>query len=84
MATSEAQPIYRRRAGTAERVNAEGRTHRTLNALAVRGFREVHTWVLWVALAHNLLRAMEMVPHQMMQTGRRGDRLPIASTARAA
>jgi hypothetical protein len=65
MATPDAQPIYRGRAGTAERVHAEGRVHRTLNALAVRGLHKVHTWVLWVALAHNLIRAMEMVPHQM-------------------
>jgi transposase len=65
MATPEAQSIYQARAGTAERVNAEGRMHRTLNALAVRGLQKVHTWVLWVALAHNLLRAMEIVPHQM-------------------
>jgi len=66
MATPEAQTVYRARAGTAERVNADGRTHRTLNALAVRGLKKVHTWVLWVALAHNLMRAMEILPHQMM------------------
>jgi len=66
MATAEAQTTYQARAGTAERVNADGRTHRTLNALGVRGLRKVHAWVLWVALAHNLMRAMEIIPHQMM------------------
>lgn len=65
MATPEAQAIYQARAGTAERINADGRGHRTLNALAVRGLRKVHTWVLWVALAHNLMRVMDLVPHQM-------------------
>ena len=65
MATPEAHTIYQARAGTAERVNADGRTHRTLNALAVRGLHKVHTGALWIALAHNLMRMMEIVPHQM-------------------
>jgi transposase len=66
METADAQTVYKTRAGTAERINADGRTHRTLAAMAVRGLTKVHTWVLWVALAVNVMRAMEIIPHQMM------------------
>lgn len=65
MTTEEAQQIYRARSATAEWVNADARTHRTLTAIPVRGLRKVHTWTLWIALAHNMLRAMEIVPHLM-------------------
>lgn len=66
MGTAAAQRLYQTRAGTAERINADGRVHRTLNGVAVRGLRKVHSWVLWVALAMNVMRAMEIIPHQMM------------------
>ena len=66
MATDEAKTIYKARAATAEWVNADTRTHRTLGPLLVRGLVKVHTWVLWVALAHNMMRALGIVPHQMM------------------
>jgi len=65
MATAEAKAIYKARAATAEWVNADTRTHRTLGPLLVRGLVKVHTWVLWVALAHNMMRALGIVPHQM-------------------
>jgi len=65
MATDEAKTIYKARGATAEWVNADARTHRTLGRVLVRGLAKVHTWVLWVALAHNMLRTMEMVPHLM-------------------
>ena len=65
MATDEAKTLYKARAATAEWVNADARTHRTLDRLLVRGLMKVHTWVLWVALAHNLIRTMELVPHLM-------------------
>ena len=29
------------------------------------GCAKVHTWALWIALAHNMLRTMEIVPHLM-------------------
>ena len=57
--------IYKARAATAEWVNADARTHRTLGQLLVRGLTKVHTWALWIALAHNMLRTMEIVPHLM-------------------
>lgn len=66
METDAAKTEYRRRGAIAERLNADARTHRTLGRLLVRGLTKVHTVVLWVALAHNLVRAMEIVPHQMM------------------
>jgi transposase len=66
MATPEAQTVYRVRAATAERLNADTRVHRGLNAVPVRGLSKVHSWALWAALAFNLLRVMEIVPHQMM------------------
>jgi len=66
MATDEAKALYRARAATAEWVNADTRTHRTLGPLLVRGVNKVHTWVLWIALAHNMMRAMGIVPHLMM------------------
>jgi transposase len=65
MSTPEAQHVYKARAATAEWVNADGRTHRTLAAIPVRGLRKVHTWALWIALAHNMIRLLDIVPHLM-------------------
>ncbi len=65
MQTPEAKMIYRDRASTAEWTNADARTHRTLNHLPVRGLTKVHTWALLAALAHNMLRLTEIVPHLM-------------------
>ena len=66
MATDEAKALYRARAATAEWVNADTRTHRTLGPLLVRGVEKVRTWVLWIAVAHNMMRTMGIVPHRMM------------------
>lgn len=57
MATEDAKTIYKARAATAEWVNADTRTHRTLSAFPVRGLEKVHSCALWVAVTHNLLRA---------------------------
>lgn len=65
MATPDAQQIYRARAATAEWVNADARAHRTLTAIPVRGLAKVHTWALWIALAHNMVRTLDIVPHLM-------------------
>ena len=65
MSTPEAQQLYHQRAATAEWVHADARTHRTLRTIPVRGLRKVHTWALWIALAHNMLRLMDIVPHLM-------------------
>jgi transposase len=65
MGTEAAKQVYKQRAAVAEWVHADGRTHRTLTQLGVRGRQKVHAWVLWAALAHNMLRTMEIVPHLM-------------------
>jgi hypothetical protein len=66
MQTDAAKQQYRQRGAVAERINADVRTHRTLGRLLVRGQRKVLSCVLWVALAHNMMRTMEIVPHLMM------------------
>lgn len=65
MASAEGRQVYKTRGATAEWVNADGRTHRVLNHIPVRGTVKVLTWALWIALAHNLMRTMELVPHLM-------------------
>lgn len=65
MQAPAAQTLYRQRGAVAERRHADAGTHRTLRQLSVRGLPKVHTWVLWIALAHNLVRAMDLVPHLM-------------------
>jgi transposase len=59
MGTSTAQRIYKLRAATAECINAIAR-HRGLQQFRVRGLGKVRAVVLWFALAHNLLRAVEL------------------------
>lgn len=66
MASDAAKTQYRVRSATAERINADAKTHRALRVIPVRGLVKVHTWALWAALAINVLRVMEIVPHQMM------------------
>lgn len=66
MPTEEAKAQYRWRGAIAERIHADVRTHRTLNRIVVRGLANVQTCALWIALAHNMMRAQEIVPHQMM------------------
>jgi hypothetical protein len=56
MATVEAQEIYRERAEYSEHVNADVKTHRTLDRMLVRGANKVLSVALWNALAYNVLR----------------------------
>lgn len=65
MATDEAKALYKQRAPVAEGTNADACTHRTLGHIVVRGLAKVQSCALWVALAINVLRAMEIVPHEM-------------------
>lgn len=65
MATDDAKARYRIRAATAERVNADTKGHRAMRRVPVRGLPKVHTWALWVAVAVNTMRAMDIVPHLM-------------------
>jgi transposase len=61
MASEEAKQTYKLRAATAECVNAQAR-NRGLQRLPVRGLPKVRCVVLLFALAHNLMRAVALVP----------------------
>lgn len=65
MATVEGKTRSKVRSATAERIYADARTYRAFRVLPVRGLAKVHTWALWTALAINVLRVLEIVPHQM-------------------
>ena len=55
MGTASAQGIYRKRAATAECVNALARM-RGFRRLGVRGLEKAKAVLLWIAPAHNLMR----------------------------
>ena len=59
MGTPAAHRIYKLRAATVECINAIAR-NRGLQQFGVRGLDKVRAVVLWFALAHNLLRAVEL------------------------
>ena len=61
MGTDEAKAIYRRRAATAECVNAQAR-NRGLQQFLVRGVKKVTCVMLLFALAHNLMRMVALTP----------------------
>ena len=57
MGTAEARELYKRRAATAECVNAIAR-NRGLQRFGVRGPDKARAIALWFALAHNLMRTL--------------------------
>jgi transposase len=59
MAGAEAKAIYKERAATAECVNAQAR-NRGLIQLRVRGRLKAKAIALWHALAHNLMRSVQL------------------------
>lgn len=61
MATDEAKAIYKKRAATAECVNAQAR-NRGLQQFRVRGLAKVKCVMLLFALAHNLIRTAALAP----------------------
>jgi transposase len=65
MQTAEAKTQYRARAGIIERRFADLRRHRGFTHLLVRGLTQVHTIALWMALAQNAMRTMEILPRLM-------------------
>jgi transposase len=65
MATEPSQALYRQRGAIVERTNGDVHTHRTLDHFRVRGLPNVLCCALWVALALNLMRTMEIVPYLM-------------------
>lgn len=62
MQTDEAKEIYKQRAPTIERVNADVRTYRTMDRMLVRGTRKVLCVALWNALVLNLMRGFALAP----------------------
>jgi transposase len=56
MQTPAAKVMYKQRAPTSERPNADLRTHRTLDRMLVRGVAKVSCIALWNVLAYNVLR----------------------------
>ncbi len=55
MQTDEAKEIYKQRAPTSERPNAEFQERFGLRSFAVRGLRRVRCVALWTALAYNVI-----------------------------
>jgi len=74
MGTDEAKEIYKKRAATAECVNAQGR-HRGLQQFRVRGLAEVKCVMLIFALAHNLMRMAALAP-DLLGIGRGTSAIP--------
>ena len=60
MGTAEAKEIYKERAATAECVNAIAR-NRGLRQFLVRGAGKATAVLLWFALAHNMMRGVELL-----------------------
>jgi transposase len=56
MSTDEAKTLYKERAASVERLNADARAWRGFTAFPVRGLRKVLGVTLLVALTHNVLR----------------------------
>lgn len=61
MGTDDAKEIYKKRAATAECVNAQSR-NRGLQQFRVRGLDKVKCVMLMFALAHNLMRTVSLAP----------------------
>lgn len=59
MQTDEAQAIYKQRAPTSERPNAEFQERLGLRSFAVRGLARVRCVALWTALAYNVIHFAE-------------------------
>jgi hypothetical protein len=60
MGTAEAKEVYKKRAATAETVNADAKKHRGLSSLAVRGSGKVLASALLVALTYDILRLLTL------------------------
>ena len=60
MGTDAAKQIYRQRAATIETVNADAKTHRGLDHLAVRGINKVTGSAMLFALTYDVLRLITL------------------------
>jgi len=61
MGTPQAKEIYKERAATAERTNADLRCYRGLGPFLVRTLPKVRCVVLWAALSYNILRLISVL-----------------------
>jgi transposase len=61
MQTEQAREIYKERGSTAELVNGDLKTWRTLDRFTVRGKRKVLCVLLWNALTYNALRYLTLM-----------------------
>jgi hypothetical protein len=61
MPTDEAKEIYKQRAPTPERPNAEFQERLGLRSFAVRGLARVRCVALWTALAYNVIHFAEIL-----------------------
>lgn len=71
MGTDEAKTTYKRRAATAECVNAQARSHHGVQQVRVRGRAKVLCVALWVALTHNVLIWVHHLISPLMAPGTR-------------
>jgi len=55
MGSDAGKTIYKQRAATSETVNADGKAHRGLGRLNVRGLQKANCIALWFALAYNIM-----------------------------
>lgn len=60
MQTDEAKELYKLRGQTVERVNADGKQHRALDDVPVRGVEKAFAFVSLFALSFNLLRLIAL------------------------
>src|SRR5574338_1259738 len=80
MGTDEAKAIYKRRAATAECVNAQAR-NRGLQQFRVRGLAKVKCVMLIFALAHNLMRMATLAP-ELLGIGTGASAMPDRKSTR--
>ena len=74
MQTDAAKEIYKQRAPTSERPNAEFQERLGLRSFGVRGLRRVRCVALWTALAYNVIHFAEILVESL--TGHLVERLP--------
>jgi hypothetical protein len=60
MGTEEAKQLYKKRAATAETVNADAKQHRGLSTFRVRGLKKVTGSAALFALTYNVLRLLTL------------------------
>lgn len=69
MQTDEAKAIYKQRAPTSERPNAEFQERLGLRSFAVRGLPRVRCVALWTALAYNVIHFAEPLIEHLIGSG---------------